>query len=291
MYSAFPLVKNAVRASHVCFQIRKSAETSGILPVTRAIAIFGLYRRVRLAFDYTDYKGRRRRAGGRKHRFRGDPGQMAGGCLAQVVVIFHKWTELAKHVNKDVSSYKYHRDLLADSLRTERNPTSNGGVTSRPGRGAVGHRGTWSAGSPANLEQRTGVECGSPASSARTWKAGGPRPGQPGAARTRGKPPDLRRSGTEFPNKLLGGPNSCHFFPTPRAIYQPKFVTLACPDREISKPEVLLQYQQKPVNFAMPHPEMQTTAGIHWLARSPVKEGLGVGMVSDTLAISSHGFS
>ncbi|KAI8494111.1 hypothetical protein Bbelb_284580 [Branchiostoma belcheri] len=151
---------------------------------------------------------------------------MAGGCLAQVVVIFHKWTELAKHVNKDVSSYKYHRDLLADSLRTERNPTSNGGVTSRPGRGAVGHRGTWSSGSPANLEQRTGVECGSPASSARTWKAGGPRPGQPGAARTRGKPPDLRRSGTE-------------------------------------------------VNFAMPHPEMQTTAGIHWLARSPVKEGLG----------------
>ncbi|KAI8490116.1 hypothetical protein Bbelb_321860, partial [Branchiostoma belcheri] len=47
----------------------------------------------------------------------------------------------------------------------------------------------------------------------------------------------------EFQNKLLGDPNSCDFFPTPRAIYQPKFVTLACPDREISKPKVLLHFK------------------------------------------------
>ncbi|KAI8514923.1 hypothetical protein Bbelb_075140 [Branchiostoma belcheri] len=49
-----------------------------------------------------------------------------------------------------------------------------------------------------------------------------------------------------FQNKPLGDPNSCHFFPTPRAIYQPKFVTLVCPDHEISKPEVMLQYLGKP---------------------------------------------
>ncbi|KAI8501562.1 hypothetical protein Bbelb_208330 [Branchiostoma belcheri] len=51
--------------------------------------------------------------------------------------------------------------MAGDSLRTERNPTSNGGVTPRPGRG------TWSAGSPANLEQRTGVECRQPRPTAR----------------------------------------------------------------------------------------------------------------------------
>ncbi|KAI8483461.1 hypothetical protein Bbelb_387930 [Branchiostoma belcheri] len=61
-------------------------------------------------------------------------------------------------------------------------------------------RGTWSAGSPANLEQRTGVECRQP------------RP----TARARGK-----------------------------------------------------RVSRGPVNFAMSHPEMQTTAGIHWQARSP----------------------
>ncbi|KAI8488098.1 hypothetical protein Bbelb_342160 [Branchiostoma belcheri] len=63
-----------------------------------------------------------------------DPGQMAGGCLAQVVV-----THYAR----------------------KKNPTSIGGVTPRPGRG------TWSAGSPANLEQRTGVECRQPRPTAR----------------------------------------------------------------------------------------------------------------------------
>ncbi|KAI8508169.1 hypothetical protein Bbelb_144090 [Branchiostoma belcheri] len=50
----------------------------------------------------------------------------------------------------------------------------------------------------------------------------------------------------KFQNKALGDPNSCHFFPTQRAIYQPKFVTLACPEHEISKPEVQLQYLGKP---------------------------------------------
>ncbi|KAI8511904.1 hypothetical protein Bbelb_110040 [Branchiostoma belcheri] len=43
-------------------------------------------------------------------------------------------------------------------------------------------------------------------------------------------------------NKPLGETNSCHFFPIPRAICPSKFVTLACPDHEISKPEVLLRY-------------------------------------------------
>ncbi|KAI8512386.1 hypothetical protein Bbelb_090250 [Branchiostoma belcheri] len=63
-----------------------------------------------------------------------DPGQMTGGCLAQVVV-----THYAR----------------------KKKPTSIGGMTSRPGRG------TWSAGSPANLEQRTGVECRQPRPTAR----------------------------------------------------------------------------------------------------------------------------
>ncbi|KAI8516696.1 hypothetical protein Bbelb_052770 [Branchiostoma belcheri] len=44
----------------------------------------------------------------------------------------------------------------------------------------------------------------------------------------------------QFQNKALGDPNSRHFFLTTRAIYQPKFVTLACPEHEISKPEVQL---------------------------------------------------
>ncbi|KAI8484745.1 hypothetical protein Bbelb_375080 [Branchiostoma belcheri] len=61
----------------------------------------------------------------------------------------------------EVASHKLWCDLLADSLRTEKKPTSIGGVTSRPGRG------TWSAGSPANLEQRTGVECRQPRPTAR----------------------------------------------------------------------------------------------------------------------------
>ncbi|KAI8510361.1 hypothetical protein Bbelb_112770 [Branchiostoma belcheri] len=42
-------------------------------------------------------------------------------------------------------------------------------------------------------------------------------------------------------NKPLGGPNSRDFFPRTRATFHPNFMTLACPDREISKPEVALQ--------------------------------------------------
>ncbi|KAI8515186.1 hypothetical protein Bbelb_077770 [Branchiostoma belcheri] len=57
---------------------------------------------------------------------------------------------------------------------------------------------------------------------------------------------DFSTNAPAVPEEAARGPNSCHFFTTPRAIYQPKFVTLACPDREISKPEFLLQYQQKP---------------------------------------------
>ncbi|KAI8483314.1 hypothetical protein Bbelb_389180 [Branchiostoma belcheri] len=50
----------------------------------------------------------------------------------------------------------------------------------------------------------------------------------------------------EFQSKPLGGPNSRHFFPSTRATCHPNFVTLACLDHEISKPEVQLQYHDKP---------------------------------------------
>ncbi|KAI8516305.1 hypothetical protein Bbelb_048860 [Branchiostoma belcheri] len=50
----------------------------------------------------------------------------------------------------------------------------------------------------------------------------------------------------QFLSKPLGGPNLRHFFPSTRAAYHPNFVTLACPDHEISKPEVQLQYHSKP---------------------------------------------
>ncbi|XP_078674302.1 uncharacterized protein LOC144912656 [Branchiostoma floridae x Branchiostoma belcheri] len=72
--------------------------------------------------------------------------------------------------------------------------TSIGGVTSRPGRG------TWSAGSPANLEQRTGVECRQPGQQRAGVESGCPaaRSTLAGAARTLGRPPDFSRAGTEL---------------------------------------------------------------------------------------------
>ncbi|KAI8510527.1 Cyclic nucleotide-gated olfactory channel [Branchiostoma belcheri] len=51
----------------------------------------------------------------------------------------------------------------------------------------------------------------------------------------------------QFQSKPLGGPNSRHFFPSTRATYHPNFITITCLDHEISKPEVQLQYHNKPL--------------------------------------------
>ncbi|KAI8481634.1 hypothetical protein Bbelb_406350 [Branchiostoma belcheri] len=55
----------------------------------------------------------------------------------------------------------------------------------------------------------------------------------------------LKNISLQFQSKLLGGPNSRHFFPSTRATHHPNFVTPACLDHEISKPEVQLQYHNK----------------------------------------------
>ncbi|KAI8500808.1 WD repeat-containing protein 7, partial [Branchiostoma belcheri] len=58
-------------------------------------------------------------------------------------------------------------------------------------------------------------------------------------------PPSIQ----QFQSKQLGGPNSRHFFPITRATYHPNFVSLACLDHKISKPEVQLQYHNKPLDL------------------------------------------